>query len=147
MKPVTKTLNNMMRKLIPASLMIGAAAALTACGQAPMMPAAAQVPVRAFQAQTHVQAQPQELLVRFSANVGRQELQAFNQKYALQTQSYLPELNAYVMTLTRNVQSEALHSLVAQMSTEPVVAMVEVNQRVSVAPVPYDVVVSPIINQ
>lgn len=136
-------MNMMMQKLMNSTLIVAAAAALTACGQANMPATMPQSPVM-MQAQS-IERQQQDLIVRFNPDASRHELFNFNEKYGLQTKGYIHELNAYIVGLRQPLSNQnELHSLVALMNSESVTLFVELNQVVQVAPVPYDMVTSPI---
>jgi len=133
----------MMQKLMNTTLILAASSVLTACGQS-TMPAQMVLPQQSFQSQ-NTQVHQQELIVRFSPEASRHELFNFNQKYGLQTKGFIEGLNAYVVGLRQPLSNQnAFRSLISQMSSESVTTMVEVNQRVQVAPVPYDMMITPI---
>lgn len=135
---------NMMNKLMNSTMIIAAAGVLTACGQA-TMPAQMTLPHTQSMHSQAIENTQQELIVRFNPNASRQELFQFNQKYGLQTQGFIEGLNAYVVRLRQPIANQGtFRSMINQMSAESVTLLVEVNQSVQVAPVPYDMMISPI---
>lgn len=136
----------MIRKLSTLSLVLGTAMMMSACGRTNLPVSYRSLP-QTVQAQT-AQSKPVQLIVRFNQNVSRMALQAFNQKYNLQTVNYIPQLNAYVMNVRAAITSQAaLNAMVDRMQQEAVAAMVEVNHEIMVAPVNYDMTIQPIFEQ
>lgn len=130
------------RQILTTLIAVSALSTLTACGR--QLPQQAMVPnmVRTQQA---AQALPQTLIVRFQPDASRMELQAFNQRYQLQTEKYLPELNAYVLVIKSRITSQAaLTQMVNQIAQESVIQLVEINQTVQAGPAAYDMHVTPI---
>jgi len=140
-------MKNMLKQTLSMTLIASAAILLNACGNA-QMPAMQQLPRPIMMnAQNSQQMEAPQVIVRFQADASRTDMQLFNNKYALQTQRFMPELNAYIMVLRQPVQHQVqLQSLLAQMGAEPVVALVELNQRIQTGPVNYDMYISPIFN-
>ncbi len=135
-----------MRKLFPV-VMTSGAILLSACGRAEM-PSTAYRSLPTMVSTQGVAKAPVQLLVRFNKNVSRTALQAFNQKYQLQTVNYLPQIDAYVMSPKAAISSQAaLQALVGSMKKEAVAALVEVNAEIQVAPVHPEMSISPIFNR
>ena len=136
----------MIRNLFTTSLVLGTAMMMSACGRTNLPVTYRSLP-QTVNAQT-AQSKPVQLIVRFNQNVSRMALQAFNQKYNLQTVNYIPQLNAYVMSVRSTITSQAaLTAMVTRMQQEPVTAMVEVNHEIMVAPIDYDMTIQPIFEQ
>lgn len=134
----------MIRQFTTLTATLSTALLLSACGNA-------QVPAVYRTQPTSVRAQAatpvsNQLIVRFRKNVTRMDLLNFNQKYSLQTLSYLPELDAYVMQVRTPISSQAMTTMIGRMQQEPVAALVEYNHPVQATPV-YDVSIMPVFKQ
>lgn len=134
----------MMSKLFPV-VMTSGAILLSACGRGEMPSTAYRSLPTQVRAQSVATKAPVQLIVRFNKNVSRTALQAFNQKYQLQTINYLPQIDAYIMTPKAPIASQAaLQAMVGSMQQEPVAALVELNAEIQVAPVNPEMSISPI---
>ncbi|PKL77251.1 MAG: hypothetical protein CVV27_06135 [Candidatus Melainabacteria bacterium HGW-Melainabacteria-1] len=137
----------MMRKLMATTLILSSALALSACGRTQIPSATFHSLPRTVNTQVAKQA-PVQLIVRFRKDASRTALQAFSHKYQLQTLNYLPQIDAYIMTLRAPLAGQAqLQAMLGRMQQESVAALVEINHEIQVAPVNYDMTISPIFNQ
>lgn len=136
----------MIRKFFATALILSTAISLSACGRAQLPTASYTTLPRTVKAQA--QNAPVQLIVRFRPDASRMAMQSFNQKYQLQTVSYIANLNAYVMTLRNPVSSQAaLKSMVSSMQQEGVATLVEVNHEMQAGPVTGEMYISPIISR
>lgn len=134
----------MMRKLFTLSTILSTAMILTACGRSSQIPGSVHSLPITVQAQSAAHDQVQ-LIVRFRKDVTRTDLLNFSQKYQLQTVSYQPQLQAYIMVMRAPVTSQAaLNAMVVHMQQEPAAAMVEVNHTMQTSPV-FDMTTMPVL--
>lgn len=123
-----------------------AAVMLTACGQS-RMPVGTQMPTQMQRMSAPQFQADQQVMVRFRPGASRTAIQQFGARFQLQTVNFLPELNVYVMRFRQPLASQsAFQTAVSHMSQDPAIALVEINQRIEVAPVVNDMYISPILN-
>lgn len=134
-------MNKSIKTLFTSTVIFGSALLLSACGhsQTPAMMNAPQM-FRMQQA-----AAPQELLVRFTPAASRHDIEVFSVRYGLQVQRLVPEMGVYVMRSAVAHQAQ-LQALMLQLRSDRLTMMVEVNERMTVGPVPQDMYTSPIFN-
>lgn len=118
-----------------------ATAALSACGQAPMMHMAPAPRPVMMQAQNQ---KPQQLLIRFHTEMDRSFTQAFTAQYGLSIRNYIPSLNVYVADINPVVGLEAADVINVLMQDRHV-AHAEVNYEMTADPIP-QMGISPIID-
>lgn len=124
-----------------------AAVMLSACGQSRLPVGAAQMPTQMQRMSTPQFQADQQVMVRFRPGASRTAIQQFGARFQLQTVNFLPELNVYVMRFRQPLASQsAFQTAVSRMSQDPAIALVEINQRIEVAPVVNDMYISPILN-
>ena len=133
------------KSLVQITLVAGAVLSLNACGNA-QAPGQLNSVYRQMQSQAQNKSQiQQQIVVRFRPEATRTQMQEFNGRYQLQTENFIPGINAYVMSFRNEIQNKAaMQALIAQISRDAAIAYVEANQNIQVAPVPYDLHTQPV---